>query len=393
MIVFYFLSICVINPLYAQVSGCDCRTEIEFLDSKIRKSAPYKNNKENYQEAYNLLKIDGIQDGSSYDCYEAMVHLSLSLNDAHTRIYGLKPDTSDYHLINHPIFEGDIDSLLHQLKLKLAHEKEGVYHNEEGFKIGVHHLKSKNIYESVVIESPSELWRPGEILYRHIPYGNDFLLTYGGQLSTRRYISFTGRMKNGTMLRAGFAKAAITSDFSHALHPSSTYKREEISDEISYLKLGSFNSFYPTLSDAEKFYADIRDSLTKKHLIVDLRDNFGGGKRNSDIILKILQKYMKKNRVYLISNHNTSSNAEQFILKLKKNDNVVLVGERTSGTLSYEIKNSTHTLPCSETVAQLTSKTHKKYLPYETQGIEPDRYLDYTHSWVEQIISIIHKNP
>ncbi|MFK8103974.1 MAG: hypothetical protein AB8G15_15685, partial [Saprospiraceae bacterium] len=146
------------------------------------------------------------------------------------------------------------------------------------------------------------------------------------------------------------------------------------------------------LAEAEAFYKSLENSLTKKHLILDLRDNPGGGKRNSDILLKILKKYLKKNSVYVLTNHNMASNGEHFTMKITKlSDRCVTFGDRTNGTAAYEVKNSIFTLPCKKYVAVLTSKKHKKYLPIESQGITPLVYLDYERSWIEQVQEYIAK--
>jgi len=119
-----------------------------------------------------------------------------------------------------------------------------------------------------------------------------------------------------------------------------------------------------------------------------LRDNGGGGDRNLEILLKQIKKYLKGNKLHIVANASTGSNAEQFIVKLKRFDNVFTYGDKTRGALSYEIKpDDYHTLPSTNFLVILPSKAHKKYLKYETKGITPDYPLAYKTDW----ISIIQK--
>jgi hypothetical protein len=57
--------------------------------------------------------------------------------------------------------------------------------------------------------------------------------------------------------------------------------------------------------------------------------------------------------------------------------------------LAYEIKNSTYTLPSSGFTVILTSKLHRKFLPYELIGVTPDHYLNYNQGWIKQVQDFI----
>lgn len=82
----------------------------------------------------------------------------------------------------------------------------------------------------------------------------------------------------------------------------------------------------------------------------------GVGDRNSYILYKILKDYSKNNMLHVLINHRTVSNAEQFAYKLSNLKNCKLSGMRTNGTLAYEIKDESVTLPCSNFIAVLTAK-------------------------------------
>src|SRR5690606_29168244 len=165
-----------------------------------------------------------------------------------------------------------------------------------------------------------------------------------GEIESKRMITYKKRIEMGFFLTMGFQKDITITNYSLSIYPDSTYVRQELSSEITYLKIGSFNSWYPTLSDAESFYKSLVGTLTKPHLIIDLRDN-GGGDRNSTLLLKIINEYLKESQVYLLTNHRTASNAEQFVFKLQDKENVSVVGARTNGTVVYELKGDNYVLP------------------------------------------------
>lgn len=131
--------------------------------------------------------------------------------------------------------------------------------------------------------------------------------------------------------------------------------------------------------------------MTKPNLIVDLRNNGGGGDRNSDIVYKLLKDYSKKNKIHVLINHRTGSNAEQFAYKLSEMKNCKIYGQYTNGVLAYEIKNGFYDLPSGHFIAVLTSKTHSKYLELESKGVQPDIKLSLESDWIKQTIKIIEE--
>jgi C-terminal processing protease CtpA/Prc len=205
-------------------------------------------------------------------------------------------------------------------------------------------------------------------------------------------MAYTERIENGFFFYMGFQKDVTQTDYSSIMPSESTYYREELSDEVTYLKIGSFSSWNPTLSDAVKFYKTLEGNLNKSNLIIDLRNNGGGGNRNSDILFKQLINYAKKNKIYVLINHRTASNAEQFAQKLSTLENCQIFGSRTYGSLAYEIKNSNYTLPCGNFIAVLTSKKHTDFIEYESQGITPDVIFDIDTDWIVQLNNYISKH-
>lgn len=402
-----FLLSSLTTSVYSKVKDCSCKTDLTFLDSKIRKTPAYKVNKEAYNTSYSKIAKEVTSINSVFDCYTLLNKLLISLNDNHSKIYGVdlgatdKVKASPDELNNfkksalfnaYPKPNIDLDSLRAVLNSKTKMELEGVYTRKNYMTIGVYKNEDKESYKAIILESESDVWQIGEIMYVLIPFGNDYLLSIGGSTPSKRLIAYTERIENGFFYFMGFQKDISETNYAAKMPSEDTYYREELSNETTYLKIGSFNSWYPTLSDAEKFYKTLEGNLNKSNLIVDLRNNGGGGDRNSDIIYKLLKDYAKKNKIYVLINHRTVSNAEQFANRLRNLENCKLLGIRTNGTLAYEIKAESYTLPCGNFIAVLSSKKNSNYLAFESTGIEPEITYDMNSDWIEQLKNYIKSN-
>ena len=400
-----FLSSLFTNA-YSQNEDCNCMTDLTFLDSKIRKTPAYKINKKAYNTSYSKFLKEVVSINSIFDCHSLLNELLISLNDNHSKVYSIELGATDEvnaspekfnefkksKLFNaYPKPNIDLDSLKTVLKTKAIMDIEGIYKRENYMTIGVFRNEIENNYKAIILDSESDVWQVGEIIYTLIPFGNDYLLNIGGSINSKRLMAYTERVENGFFYFMGFQKDITQTNYSSIMPSESTYYREELSDEITYLKIGSFSSWNPTLSDAEKFYKTLEGYLNKSNLIVDLRNNGGGGDRNSDILYKLLKEYSKKNKIYVLINHRTASNAEQFAKKLSTLENCKIFGSRTNGSIAYEIKNSNYPLPCGNFIAVLTSKKHSEYLEFESQGIEPDVTFSLNSDWIIQLNNYIRK--
>lgn len=396
-----------VTILGAQGDDCSCSKDLEFLNQKIRKTPSYKVNKKAYELEYAKTKdvIHGLSTG--YDCFLQLNKLMLSLNDRHCNLYGLNTGLDNESLKDsaqvavfkaselfsaYPKPDLNLDSLRALLEEMPIASVEGVYYREGYMTLGVYKEPDNGFYSAIVLESEIDIWEVGEVIYTLVPYGNNYLLAVGGSLSSKRMISYGERIEDGVFLTMRFQKNLSIPNNTISPYPDSTYLRKELSPETTYLKVGSFNSWYPTLGEAERFYKSLKGTLTKKNVILDLRDNGGGGDRNSKGLFKVIKKYIKRNNVYVLMNHRTASNAEQFAYKLKKYENCTLLGNRTNGTATYEIVDANYDLPCDKYVVVLTSKKHGKYMNLESVGIEPDIKLAIEKDWVMQVESYISRN-
>ncbi len=386
------------TSVFAQSEDCSCKTDLSFLNSKIRKIPAFKVNKTAYEKAYSetLEKVDSVR--STFDCHVLLNTLLISLNDNHSKVYGSNTGASeaikaDPTLLNEfktsDIFSSypqpliDLDSLQADLKKRPNDVVGGIYFHENKITIGVYKAENESVYKAIILESESGIWERGEIVYNLIPLSNAYFLCAGGSLYSKRLIVFNEKIENGSFSFVGFKKELAQTDYVNLVPSDSTYYRKELSNNITYLKIGSFNSWYPTLSEAEKFYESIEGELDKDNLVIDLRDNGGGGNRNSNILYNIVKDYAKKHQVYVLINFRTASNAEQFAHRLSQLDNCKLLGSSTNGTIAYEIKDGSYNLPCDNFIAVLASKKLSKYLPFESVGIEPNIVLETNSDWID----------
>jgi hypothetical protein len=385
-----FLFLLLPLNIFAQTPTCDCQADLNYLNRLLRKSAPYKENKKGYEEAF-LATSSKVTTGMSYyACYLALSELLISLNDWHASILEQVDDGSP-SLVIYPEYAGNIQVLAIELEQKPKDQIEGIYTNAR-LSMGIHFNEASGRYEGIVLSSSDENWKAGDIIIEYKKLNNGYYKAMGSQFPTKRLISYYDRFNEGVLLRAGFRKDTTQKLYYKSPSPDELFQLKALNEQTQYLKVGTFTGQYPVLKEAETFYKTLEGNLTAEQLILDLRDNGGGGDRNSDLLLKQLKSYLKKGRLHIITNASTGSNAEQFTVKLKDQGQVTTYGDKTRGALAYEITpKDYHTLPSSGFLVILTGKRHKKFLPYETKGVEPVNYLSYTNPWIDQVLDIINQ--
>ena len=295
-----------VNLALAQENDCNCKTDLIYMNSKIKKTPSYKTNKKAYSALYENALIEAENINTSYDCFVLLNKVVLSLNDNHCNVYGTDEaavaevlndpsklqefkSSAEFALFPRPNL--DLDSLKVELQKMPKTDIQGVYYRKGLMTIGVYKNETANDFKAVVLASQSKVWEVGEVIYTLVPYGNNYMLAISGGITSKRLIAYPERIEDGLFRTMGFQKDLSIPNYSVSLYADSTYLRKEISSDITYIKVGSFKSFYPTLSDAEKFYKSLNGTLTKKNLIIDLRDNGGGGNRNSDGLLEIIEDF------------------------------------------------------------------------------------------------------
>ncbi|MCC4214673.1 S41 family peptidase [Leeuwenhoekiella parthenopeia] len=408
-IALYFVCLILLSTcsLFAQDVTCDCKKDIGYVIEELKKTPAYKNDYRSNEQTFDAQIKPIISKASSqtplFDCYTLLVQTLQLVNDGHNSVYGLQDFDSEklkdqdklaefkktafYSM--YPDFSGDLDELTQRLSKKSNDSMEGIYYAGSRLQIGVVADSLSDSYKMIVLNSQLPIWENGEQLGVLKKKANNQILAVIGNYTTKTPISITTGYAQREFMSLKLTKDTTQTQFWQAGLSDKTYYFEQLNSDLSYLKIGSFSGFYPTLGEAEAFYKDLQERKISKNIIIDLRSNGGGGDRNSDILFDFLEKVHKGTRIYALVNQNTASNAEQFVLRLKELDHVTVLGDRTKGMIAYELKGAISTVPSGFFKLYLTSKKHKTYLPYEGVGVVPDVFLDYSKDWITQTQSII----
>ncbi len=181
--------------------------------------------------------------------------------------------------------------------------------------------------------------------------------------------------------------------FYRAAFPKEKFVFKNLEANIKYIKLGTFYSSNDGIKQATEFYNSLPKFEKNDNFILDLRDNSGGGDKVSEMFFKLLKK--QKGQIFILMNFATTSNAEQFVIKLKGQRNVILLGQRTKGIVTYGHNYSDDKeLPSKDFRIYFSDMKDnwRKYLPYEEKGIEPDKKLLFDKDWIDQATEILNKN-
>jgi C-terminal processing protease CtpA/Prc len=213
----------------------------------------------------------------------------------------------------------------------------------------------------------------------------DFISNRNGAIYTFRNLVYINKRLSSTPYKKYEGK-----DFVSIPSSEEKYQFRRLNQKTDYLRLGTFSSNNKKIAIATSFYESIKDSLTAKNVIVDLRDNTGGGFKTSQQFIKLLKKHM--GNIHILVNNFTVSNAEQFVNELKDKSNVTTYGETTRGTLCYgNNRGTSYTLPSNRFVFYPTDmKARKKDLPFESIGSAPDVELNpFSGDWIKQTLDLI----
>lgn len=164
-----------------------------------------------------------------------------------------------------------------------------------------------------------------------------------------------------------------------------TYSRSScncVSDlEAMYMLMIKMPFYKDQIKGTKKTEYDknINGKIIDGNLIVDLWNNGGENNDVSDPFLKILTEYTKRNKVYVLINRKTMSNADQFTVKLKKLDNAtVFLGEESCRMVAY-----------GSNYSKKDPLAFSEYLEYEDIGFTPDIVLSPDNDRTQQVLKII----
>ncbi|MDR0661703.1 MAG: hypothetical protein LBG19_13155 [Prevotellaceae bacterium] len=243
------------------------------------------------------------------------------------------------------------------------------------------------LLQGVILDTKIPSWERGETMFYLAPKGDDCFRIFTGGLVDKRLYSTMEYFKDGTFKTFKWQKQPSKEELYNVSFPNEVYVFKKLNSSFTYVKLGTFNSSNDGIQKSKVFYDRISDSLKTENLIVDLRNNGGGGDKNSQKFYDLFKRF--KGNSYILVNYYTASNVEQLTLKMKSLGNVIALGDRTSGVITYG-RNYLKELETPSKRFRIhfsdLKDSWKKYLPYENVGIQPDIYLGSDFDWIEAVI-------
>ena len=398
--------------LNAQTPANNSASDLDHLYSILKKTPSYKDQikgsrKNQYDALYRRLKADRTTAKSDLEEFSLLSQLLLPLKDNHLFFYQsgdpeLRSKISDSLFVKnyrsspqfaeYPRVSIDLDSLERSLRDQPRDSIQGIYHMGNYFKVGLYRSPQKDSLIAVTLESKNPLWNRGQIAFILKEHSPDRFRAFYSEIFQKTFrLVKNEKFQHRSLTESGWKKFPTERDHVNLAQGTPLYELKRIDSDIQYLRLGSFGTSTESLLRSQKFYDAVKDSLTSRNLIVDLRNNGGGGFKNSGKYLKLLKAYAKHGKIYALINNRTVSNAEQFTLKLKGIRNSTTFGETTNGTLTYGNNyGKSETLASGKFILYITDmKDDGHYLPYEEVGLVPDHYLDDSSDWIQQLTEII----
>jgi len=373
----------------AQNKTCDCKTDLDFVVEKMKKMPSYKKQIKGqkstaFETTFVRLSDKMKQPIAVEACFKLLLQQMDLVKDNHANISMITSVVDvNNKLKQHPKSKKNLVKLKEKLYKKNRTEKEGIYKYGDSLLLGIYfETNSKNL-SGVVLESKLEHWNVGDLCFHAYPVSANKYNLYHYKLRTKaprlvKSIAF----ENGRLL--SYKKIDNVFNFELPDKNQTELEFKQLNKNTQYLYFGHFSNSKKNKHKA--FFADTKNRLTAKNIIIDLRSNTGGNKKYSDSYLKLL----KNKNIYILTNAFTASNAEQFTLKLKKIKNSKHLGQTTFGIISYGINYGTsYSTPSGNFTIKPTDMNFHKFYQFESKGIIPEIPLDFKSDWIAQTLKII----
>ena len=376
-----FLLLLTVNLIFSQDKNCNCVNELDNMSKLIKNAKSYKtqikktDKEADFKEWKEEIKREIVNDSlSNFFCVGYLQKYISFINDRHNEVYFVPDEISS----NVPTYSKAIDTTL-----KSRDKVSGIYY--AGSDKIILQKENDSIWYGITLKSDSQKWTKGKIRLRIKKTGDKnyeiFEYYKNGILFYQKNIKIT----NGR-IHSTFWNKENKYFFNQNYQDNFTYK--SINSSFDYIGIKTLSRTNKLIKEADNFYDNNLDKLTKENLIIDLRNNGGGSINQAKSLIKSLKRNNAIQRIYVMINFKTASSAELAALELKQDKRTILVGENSKGMLEYGYGNrsfSTET-NCLEFKVILSTKRNKsKYKKYEYVGIEPDFKLENKSDWIEQI--------
>ena len=393
--------------------------DLASMKAVIEKTSSFKSQikgkeLQKYEALYEVLMADTLSVTNDYRYFYNLAQLVFPLRDNHLGFYQLanfgnfqsKETVADFvnskEFADYPKSDINIDSLKFALGKRPLEQIEGIYHYDSFYTIGIFKIDDTSLI-GVVLDSDIPTWTKGQIAVRLYEYDtNLYRAIYGHPLFKTFYLYPNEKFVNQSLINSHFyqsisekiySKNTQQTDFVNLPKDGELFKFEKLDENTQYLLIRTFQRNTKTSKESLEFFNSIKNVVTGDALIVDLRNNEGGAKKEMKKYLDLFKKFSKKGHIYVLVNNGTISQAEILTLSMKKLKNVTLVGQTTNGKLAYGSNYGKAIKLASGKfeVYPTDMKASGKLFPYENYGIVPEIVLDNATDWLVQIQKLIKK--
>jgi Peptidase family S41 len=377
--------------------------------------------KTEFEGLYKRLRTDTSGTSDYFQRYYKLVQLFFMIRDNHLSFFKYPPvslkkaqmDTLAYaeryrqssFFKNFPSVSINLDSLERALRARHVDSAEGIYYYGSFLKVGLYRIKGTNEFTGVVLQTTLPVWDKGQVAiklyeYRH----NCFHAVYANTESKFLVLYPNEKYRNGTLVNSFFyttfsdhvyRKDTLLRDYSAIPRNAPQFAFKSINANTQYIRLGTFAAVPSSIMRvSDSFYNSIQNTLTTDHLVVDLRDNSGGAEKVSGKFFKLIRRFAKTKKVYILINNGTMSQGEIFTIQLMSLQNVKVYGQTTKGTIAYGSNYGTvKNLPSGKFGVSITDMKDKEgYVKYESYGIEPQVVFQNDGDWIEKILQVISQD-
>ena len=374
---------------------CNCAGELDYVAEQAKAAPSFKSQWKSPMA--DRVLIAGLKDMIAKDenielncLYYLQTYLDV-VKDNHIYIVDRNEDR-DYTSLS-PFYEGSPEALTSNAVTTTDDPITGIYDLAGVYRVAVVKIDDATFdYGGYILESQHEDWPAGTLKFALRKTGD----YYSGVFYNRKHQPQRNEVNlvNGRLYPERWVREESAADWASNNYylEGDTFQYEDYGNGVHYVRLGDFGGDNETYKQAMALLKVLKEKLTSGKVILDLRNNGGGGPRTSDPFLKLFKKRKKNLEFHLIQNIYVGSNAEHFLLKAKKQLKLTTYGENTRGALAYGFGNYSKPsliTPCFGYSLGLTTSKYEKYLEYEEIGIAPDHYLDSKTYWIDQILSKI----
>lgn len=297
------------------------------------------------------------------------------------------------HFKEFPRINLSLDSLEKQMTLERVHPWEGIYFLGNYMKLAVYKNELSDTLTAVVLESYLPQWVPGQVMAWFWPrIETGMASVYADYYNKNWNFHRNVRLINNRIPFLGWRKNFEQTDFVNISRKADLFSFKRLQQDIDYLRVGSFSAYTENRAASQLFLQKIKDSLSGKVLVIDLRNNGGGAGKVAKPFEKMLRKQARKKNVFLLMNNATVSEAECFIIKFMGRKNIYTVGETTRGMIAFGNNRGSWVETGHYFKLYITDmKGTKMEQQLEDYGVEPSIKLNPDSDWEEQLLKVIHE--